>query len=104
MRWVIKRLSTCSLFFFFTDTSNTEIYTLSLHDALPISCKNKRKNAETDSSGIFTCRNEKKTAETDSSGGFTCKNKKKNAGTISSGVFTCRNEKKPPKQIGRAHV
>src|SRR2546421_656118 len=27
---------TCSLFFFFNDTATTEIYTLSLHDALPI--------------------------------------------------------------------
>src|SRR5437899_8678214 len=27
----------CSSFFFFNDTSTTEIYTLSLHDALPIS-------------------------------------------------------------------
>src|SRR5207248_11412103 len=27
-----------SHFFFFTDTSTTEIYTLSLHDALPILC------------------------------------------------------------------
>src|SRR3712207_7268669 len=26
----------CSLFFFFKDTATTEIYTLSLHDALPI--------------------------------------------------------------------
>src|SRR5437762_8127402 len=26
----------CSFFFFFNDTSTTEIYTLSLHDALPI--------------------------------------------------------------------
>src|SRR2546430_7089507 len=29
-------LSTISLFFFFNDTATTEIYTLSLHDALPI--------------------------------------------------------------------
>src|SRR2546427_8060035 len=29
--------ATCSLFFFFNDTATTEIYTLSLHDALPIS-------------------------------------------------------------------
>src|SRR5438132_7954651 len=28
-----------SLFFFFNDTPSTEIYTLSLHDALPISSK-----------------------------------------------------------------
>src|SRR5687767_15628674 len=26
------------MFFFFTDTATTEIYTLSLHDALPICC------------------------------------------------------------------
>src|SRR2546430_15280065 len=30
-------LSSISLFFFFNDTATTEIYTLSLHDALPIS-------------------------------------------------------------------
>src|SRR6202167_2366880 len=29
--------SICSIFFFFNDTATTEIYTLSLHDALPIS-------------------------------------------------------------------
>src|SRR2546427_4772814 len=31
-----------SLFFFFNDTATTEIYTLSLHDALPISRSPKR--------------------------------------------------------------
>src|SRR2546422_9950801 len=32
-----RRISTCIfLFFFFNDTATTEIYTLSLHDALPI--------------------------------------------------------------------
>src|SRR2546430_15293790 len=30
-------LSVCFVFFFFNDTATTEIYTLSLHDALPIS-------------------------------------------------------------------
>src|SRR2546426_9093376 len=29
-------LFTCFIFFFFNDTATTEIYTLSLHDALPI--------------------------------------------------------------------
>src|SRR6266496_4934320 len=29
-------MSKCVLFFFFNDTATTEIYTLSLHDALPI--------------------------------------------------------------------
>src|SRR2546422_7545370 len=31
------------MFFFFNDTATTEIYTLSLHDALPISCCAKRR-------------------------------------------------------------
>src|SRR5258708_24936717 len=31
------RFSHCRCFFFFNDTATTEIYTLSLHDALPIS-------------------------------------------------------------------
>src|SRR2546430_8661336 len=40
----MTRVSPISLFFFFNDTATTEIYTLSLHDALPIfnriSCSN----------------------------------------------------------------
>src|SRR2546430_7474328 len=35
---MIAREARCDLFFFFNDTAPTEIYTLSLHDALPISC------------------------------------------------------------------
>src|SRR2546426_9834394 len=31
-------LPLCFCFFFFNDTATTEIYTLSLHDALPICC------------------------------------------------------------------
>src|SRR5689334_25243009 len=34
------------IFFFFTDTATTEIYTLSLHDALPISLRLKLKPDE----------------------------------------------------------
>src|SRR5690348_17455439 len=34
---LILVISCCSFFFFFNDTATTEIYTLSLHDALPIS-------------------------------------------------------------------
>src|SRR5256885_10248284 len=33
--------TTLSFFFFFNDTATTEIYTLSLHDALPICCSGK---------------------------------------------------------------
>src|SRR5690242_21398106 len=32
----------CPFFFFFNDTATTEIYTLSLHDALPISAEHVR--------------------------------------------------------------
>src|SRR2546429_6583802 len=35
----------CSVFFFFNDTATTEIYTLSLHDALPISARARARGA-----------------------------------------------------------
>src|SRR5688572_33289720 len=38
-----------SLIFFFTDTATTEIYTLSLHDALPISTPRRRGTAAANS-------------------------------------------------------
>src|SRR5258708_8848929 len=44
---------TCSFSFFFNDTATTEIYTLSLHDALPISffsCTRSRTGSRTSSS------------------------------------------------------
>src|SRR6266487_3643030 len=34
---MIASIRSCTFFFFFNDTATTEIYTLSLHDALPIS-------------------------------------------------------------------
>src|SRR3982751_6943763 len=36
--FICLQLVTLSLVFFFNDTATTEIYTLSLHDALPICC------------------------------------------------------------------
>src|SRR5256885_15645597 len=35
----MSALTLVSIFFFFNDTATTEIYTLSLHDALPIWCR-----------------------------------------------------------------
>src|SRR5260363_142897 len=35
-RWLMQDLGVLFSFFFFNDTATTEIYTLSLHDALPI--------------------------------------------------------------------
>src|SRR2546427_2763450 len=39
----LTNLSPINSFFFFNDTATTEIYTLSLHDALPISCPSARR-------------------------------------------------------------
>src|SRR6478752_10896056 len=39
-----------ALFFFFNDTATTEIYTLSLHDALPISSRHRPTTPPTDTS------------------------------------------------------
>src|SRR2546429_9315668 len=36
MSFMFSLVSPCVFFFFFNDTATTEIYTLSLHDALPI--------------------------------------------------------------------
>src|SRR5476651_2050076 len=38
----LQRYNVTSLFFFFNDTATTEIYTLSLHDALPICARRPR--------------------------------------------------------------
>src|SRR5438034_7542066 len=43
-----------SIFFFFTDTSTTEIYTLSLHDALPILLEPKQRTGGRRNSGDTT--------------------------------------------------
>src|SRR5256714_6255161 len=40
--WLMLILLPFSFFFFFNDTATTEIYTLSLHDALPILCDRRR--------------------------------------------------------------
>src|SRR2546430_13516626 len=41
MYFVLINIIVIFLFFFFNDTATTEIYTLSLHDALPISDRSK---------------------------------------------------------------
>src|SRR5258705_12203445 len=43
-----------SLFFFFNDTATTEIYTLSLHDALPISLVSVRSVSVASFTGLVT--------------------------------------------------
>src|SRR5438270_11910640 len=49
--------STNIFFFFFNDTATTEIYTLSLHDALPIFASFRRRKSSTSTSTlILSCR------------------------------------------------
>src|SRR2546426_11822424 len=43
---VVSRRRPRSVFFFFNDTATTEIYTLSLHDALPISFYHARQGSQ----------------------------------------------------------
>src|SRR2546429_5276106 len=45
----------CLFFFFFNDTATTEIYTLSLHDALPISSSGSWPHFSSCSSGRPSC-------------------------------------------------
>src|SRR5437762_12430791 len=56
-------------FFFFNDTATTEIYTLSLHDALPIYLRSERGRSDFDQrhrftfAGVFNMRSEEHTSE-----------------------------------------
>src|SRR6266700_8367350 len=74
------------LFFFFNDTATTEIYTLSLHDALPISPRRKRASSRATSSTACRCsgpRSEEHTSELQSRENLVCRllleKKKKNS-------------------------
>src|ERR1019366_10762635 len=65
----------CLLFFFFNDTATTEIYTLSLHDALPISldglCRGDTCRFVLYVAGI--CRSEEHTSELQSLTNLVCR-------------------------------
>src|SRR2546430_3279077 len=98
-------------FFFFNDTATTEIYTLSLHDALPISyrldptdnsARFERAQSEDDlaaiASGAAVHRSEEHTSELQSQSNLVCRlllEKKKNRNYTSSmprrtGTYTLR--------------
>src|SRR6266446_9173619 len=74
------------LFFFFNDTATTEIYTLSLHDALPIRSTRTRGRCCAPSRGWVTARRDRKSTRLNSShlvisyAVFCLKKKKKNNG------------------------
>src|SRR5215208_7743377 len=64
-----------SVFFFFNDTATTEIYTLSLHDALPISTTwgAGPVTAVAGTAGTSTSRSEEHTSELQSRGHLVCR-------------------------------
>src|SRR2546428_11634897 len=73
------------VFFFFNDTATTEIYTLSLHDALPISprsCARRRSAGPGARPGTCLSRSEEHTSELQSRSDLVCRllleKKKKN--------------------------
>src|SRR2546430_12144058 len=92
--------------FFFNDTATTEIYTLSLHDALPISrccTRRARSRSAMRSYGMFPCRaldsrlslrSEEHTSELQSQSNLVCrllleKKKIENNNTLLSRILRC---------------
>src|SRR6185312_17478904 len=64
--------SFCCFFFFFNDTATTEIYTLSLHDALPICRWRATSHALCDDRGFPGGRSEEHTSELQSRSDLVC--------------------------------
>src|SRR5215510_16565754 len=60
-------------FFFFNDTATTEIYTLSLHDALPISGTSPPRKRPSRPCGPHSRRSEEHTSELQSRGHLVCR-------------------------------
>src|SRR5256885_4791862 len=73
---ITTRQSFISSFFFFNDTATTEIYTLSLHDALPISpscCSTRATLPSSPRSGRRRSRSEEHTSELQSPCNLVCR-------------------------------
>src|SRR5260221_800798 len=88
-------------FFFFNDTATTEIYTLSLHDALPISSRKRQSDIQSLQcfcvSIIETKRSEEHTSELQSHSDLVCRlllEKKKKTKTFTDTITdACRAER-----------
>src|SRR6267378_8436504 len=70
---IMRIFSCCS--FFFNDTATTEIYTLSLHDALPIRLRTRENHSSScgGSTGSTTTRSEEHTSELQSRRDLVCR-------------------------------
>src|SRR3712207_7724952 len=71
-------------FFFFNDTATTEIYTLSLHDALPISLATARAVADKEWGGAALTRNGRSASVTARTPGWRARSGAFSAGTRAS--------------------
>src|SRR5437870_9089589 len=97
------------LYFFFNDTATTEIYTLSLHDALPISwCRataRPRFRYRTWPGWTGTWRSEEHTSELQSRGHLVCRlllEKKKNVMTTVLCLPTKGRDADPPGRVSHS--
>src|SRR6266542_4270557 len=83
--------------FFFNDTATTEIYTLSLHDALPISVRRLTHSPKFDGAGPWSPDGDRKSTRLNSS-----------HGSISYAVFCLKKKKTAcralPRRLHRAHT
>src|SRR2546430_6520479 len=110
--------SVCFVFFFFNDTATTEIYTLSLHDALPILSSVRRRGSRVVSLRTLgsispkplkrdTSRSEEHTSELQSQSNLVCRllleKKKKPHKHISSQRLPARILPSPPSRHATAH-
>src|SRR2546427_8239719 len=85
---------TISIFFFFNDTATTEIYTLSLHDALPISTAVRASRSShpciSPPVSVPSARSEEHTSELQSQSNLVCRllleKKKKKIGRTTDGI------------------
>src|SRR5438105_8848189 len=117
-RWSSCRIhsplfSSLRFLFFFNDTATTEIYTLSLHDALPISCSDRSlPSAPSPSPGMagrHPRRSEEHTSELQSRVDLVCrlllekKKKKIHLGTEQQASSLHRKQSHPPKSSAASH-
>src|SRR2546422_8671924 len=91
-----QSFSSFSFFFFFNDTATTEIYTLSLHDALPIYAQSRKRTAGAPCAGRSRPQpsqpQDRKSTRLNSSHGY-----------ISYAVFCLKKKKKKKKYPNTTH-
>src|SRR2546426_10995223 len=93
--FVILFLSRRLLFFFFNDTATTEIYTLSLHDALPISSTSSSGCAATTRTFCPVCRDDNRSPTRSASADRKSTRLNSSHLVISYAVFCLKKKKRP---------